>query len=822
MNNNYFATRYEEIRANAKAGDKTAMWQMWMVLRSGNKRRGIAKDVSAADDWLQKSIAAGSAVALWLLGREEEKSPCSGTMFCGKDKIKKALARTDPESYLEFAEYERMNAEASESERMGRACAALGWYRKALSAGVDPERVKDSIAWCESVGGVGEVAVGTVVRIGEKKKKIRKEAFAANASLIDIEIAEGVERIDDSAFRGCVNLKSVILPSTLREIGWEAFAACSRLETVKMAEGVVKLEDRAFEGCSSLKNVILPDSVSDVGAYVFKGCASLDHIALGPNLKSIGCDMFGDCKSLAKVDMAFGIEEIQQVAFRGCDNLMEALLPDSITKIGWSAFEGCASLKTVKLPSKLGGLDSSVFKGCLALEEIDVPSSVKEVDRMAFSGCAALQKVALHEGILKVWFNAFEGCESLTSVELPGSLISLGDECFKGCANLVAFKGPAGVKYGEGVFDACPNLPELIIESELVYTPNRAGSIVIRPGVRRIADKVFYNCAELESVSMPSTLESIGSQSFAGCSRLVSVNLPDSLKSMGEGAFEDCTSLEVVRLPPSVTQVCKRTFYRCSKLRDVNFPQTLEKIGQWAFFGCASLCEIRLPDSLEDVDIYAFAGCSSIERLEIPASVQSVHQEAFKGCVGLRRVTIAFGTLRKDDGKGIGCRVFSGCTNLEVVQIPKYVDLRTKDWFGDVPPQTIELLDEQNRTVDPASLMTDADRAFLAKYGFERSKVSYWREAGYDCYVGCRMQSPSKERTTVEIPSAIRGDDSHILVAEFYVRGSAKWYRVFERGNSKDPIESYTLQRDAKTSQYWPVFAGLCEYARSMRTKRLV
>ena len=820
MNNSYFAKRYEEIKAKAEAGDKAAMWQMWMVLRSGNKSRGIAKDASAADYWLLKSINAGSVVALWLLGREEEKSPSSGTMFCGKDKIKKAMARTDPESYLEFAEYERMNAESSESARMDRACAALGWYRKALAAGIDPERVNASIAWCESVGGVGVVAVGTVVKIGEKKKKMRKEAYAANESLVDIEIAEGVERIDDSAFRGCTNLRSVVLPATIREIGWAAFAECPKLETVRMTDGVIKLEDRAFEGCVSLKELVLPNSVSEVGAYVFQGCASIDHVVLGLNLKSIGCAMFCNCKSLAKVEVPFGVEEIQQVAFQGCENLMEVLLPDSITKIGWSAFEGCASLKTVKLPSKLGDLASSVFKGCSALDAIDVPSSLKEVDRMAFSDCTALRKVVLHEGLLKILFNAFEGCVSLTSLELPDSLISLVDECFKGCTNLVAFKGPVGVKYGERVFDGCLKLPELIIEGELVYAPNKAGSIVIRPGVRRIVDNVFYNCAKLESVSMPSTLESIGSQSFAGCSRLVSVNLPDSLKSMGDGAFAGCTSLEVVRLPPSATQVCASTFRRCSKLRDVNFPHGLEKIGRWAFFGCASLCEIRLPDSLEDVDIYAFAGCSSIEQLEIPASVQSIHEAAFENCVGLRRVTVAFGALRKDEGKGSGCRVFVGCTNVEVVQIPRYVDLGAKDWFGDASPQTIELLDEQNEIVDPASLMTDAGRAFLAKYGFERSKVSYWREAGYDCYVGCRMQAPSKERTTVEIPSAIRGEDSRILMAEFYVRGSSKWYRVFERGKGKDPIESYALQRDAKASRYWSVFAGLCEYARSMRAKR--
>lgn len=78
-------------------------------------------------------------------------------------------------------------------------------------------------------------------------------------------------RNDDShyAFRNCEDLTSVILPSTIKEIGQEAFWECKNLTLVSIPEGVTTIGDYAFYACDSLKTLILPSSIKSIGDRAF-------------------------------------------------------------------------------------------------------------------------------------------------------------------------------------------------------------------------------------------------------------------------------------------------------------------------------------------------------------------------------------------------------------------------------------------------------------------------------------------------------------------------------------------------------------------------
>ena len=51
-----------------------------------------------------------------------------------------------------------------------------------------------------------------------------------NISLKDINLPEGLERIYENAFEGCVSIESMIIPSTVTEIGRSAFEGCTNLK----------------------------------------------------------------------------------------------------------------------------------------------------------------------------------------------------------------------------------------------------------------------------------------------------------------------------------------------------------------------------------------------------------------------------------------------------------------------------------------------------------------------------------------------------------------------------------------------------------------
>ena len=70
---------------------------------------------------------------------------------------------------------------------------------------------------------------------------------------VDVEIPSNIDgmpvaSIADGAFKGAL-IRSVVIPSSVKEIGWFAFAGCSCLESATIPESVVSIGYGAFDGC---------------------------------------------------------------------------------------------------------------------------------------------------------------------------------------------------------------------------------------------------------------------------------------------------------------------------------------------------------------------------------------------------------------------------------------------------------------------------------------------------------------------------------------------------------------------------------------------
>ena len=71
--------------------------------------------------------------------------------------------------------------------------------------------------------------------------------------------------------------------------------------------------------------------------------------------------------------------------------------------------------------------------------------------------------------------------------------------------------------------------------------------------VAAIADRAFENQTRLQSVTIPSGVETVGWFAFSGCVALREVTIPESVRSISYGAFLNCNSSLVIR--------CKRDSY---------------------------------------------------------------------------------------------------------------------------------------------------------------------------------------------------------------------------------------------------------------------
>ena len=91
----------------------------------------------------------------------------------------------------------------------------------------------------------------------------------------------------------------------------------------------------------------------------------------------------------------------------------------------------------------------------------------------------------------------------------------------------------------------------------------------VRKGTRVICDGAFggicasFACSSLTSLTLPSSLQSIGDRAFAGCNSLISLTLPSSLQSIGNGVFYGCNSLTSLTLPSSLQSIGDCAFCDC-------------------------------------------------------------------------------------------------------------------------------------------------------------------------------------------------------------------------------------------------------------------
>ena len=149
------------------------------------------------------------------------------------------------------------------------------------------------------------------------------------------------------------------------------------------------------------------------------------------------------------------------------------------------------------------------------------------------------------------------------------------------------------------------------------------GAIFVFLGCSSITSHALLGCSSLTSLTLPSSLQSIGDRAFYGCKSLTSLTLPSSLQSIGYRAFQDCKSLTSLTLPSSLQSIGDSAFYGCYSLTSLTLPSSLQSIGDYAFYDCNSLTSLTLPSSLQSIGEEAFDYCKSLSTLYIPAGTEA-------------------------------------------------------------------------------------------------------------------------------------------------------------------------------------------------------
>ena len=402
--------------------------------------------------------------------------------------------------------------------------------------------------------------------------------------------------------------------------------------------------------------------------------------------------MFEDCSSLMSLDVSsFNTSNATFMydMFDGCSSLTSLDLSNfntsNVTDIGWM-FYGCSSLTSLDLSSfnTSNVTDMSrLFEDCSSLTSLDLGSfNTSNVTKMynMFSGCSSLTSLDLScfntSKVTKMEY-MFRDCSNLTTIyagnEWSTAAVTSSDNMFNGCTSLVGGMGTTydashedkayahidcgpsnpgylsrkycflenGIYYritGQNTVDVSSE-GEGFYSGEIVTIPPTVYHNGVTYQVTGIGQRAFYNCTDVDSVSIPATVTAIDNYAFYNCYNLEYVTLPAALTTIGDFAFDRCWNLRSITIPDNVTGIGIAAFMECSNLASVVIGSGVTSIGQQAFDHCTSLTSVVIPNSVTTIGKKAFYYNSNLERVVIGSGVTSIGSQAFYSCTNLRDIT---------------------------------------------------------------------------------------------------------------------------------------------------------------------------------------
>lgn len=554
-------------------------------------------------------------------------------------------------------------------------------------------------------------------------RRIGKYAYAGRPRVKCTEFNEGLEEIDEQAFRVCGYLNSwtaMNFPSTLKKLGDSAFEGCTYLVIANMEKTqLTTIPMRCYYGCTSLSAIkwpttlttirqyafyghkistrypsdtveMLPSSVVKVENYAFATATTYTNYIINLDLshvKELGMGAFAGSRIQAITWPAQEIE-IGPECFAEVKSLTVATFPDWMKTTVKGMYKGSTSIWDINF-NKVEVINNETFMNCVYIvcypnnttnptsRVLEIPSTVKAVGNNAFAGTGTWSdrrykyNLKLHEGT-EIQAGAFTNA-------------NINEVSFVGCPDIQgrAFEGTAITSI---------TLPECMtdIPDQFFYGMNNLQSITLPENLRTIGRYAFSKCTALTSITFPATLESIGEAAFkeSGLTEInwpenevsfgkdvfsqtaiTTLNIPKWMKEVPESMFSHCRSLETLTFEPrggAPLAIGKSAFNYCDKLQAIHLPDEVNALGESSFTYCFNFTELTLSPGITAIPDNCFGSCSSLTSVDL-SHVTQLGKNAFGGCYKVE--TIKF----NDSLTEIPTGAFSLCYALKELNLPRAV-----------------------------------------------------------------------------------------------------------------------------------------------------
>lgn len=493
---------------------------------------------------------------------------------------------------------------------------------------------------------------------------------------------------------------------------------------------------------------------------------------------SLSAGIFTPAQSQAAVDDGFTIGDLTYrvlteddttgtVSVSRCDrDVISVVIPSSVvndgktytvTDIGSSAFGGCFKLEGVKIPDTVTSIGTYAFSTCHLLESLTLPASVTSMGFIPFNGCDRLACV-YYEGTVPELYpssgimlnkGAFAALTSYYRAENKDSWEPLIDENNKWEERKIEcidkpVSGTKGIAYEyleneTAIVAGIGTASETdIVIPPTVENPNDGKTYI----VRSIGNSAFQGTG-ITSLTMSSSIETIGDNAFQSCTDLTKAMIGSCVKSMGENVFQDCSNLMEVYYDGYIPDI-KGEIYTNTPEELTSYYNKADKVfwenaiilGSWQNRKALCITETMIKGTegliydlfteegtvsvmgrglkLENIVIpptylmgrklftvttiakQAFS-FSTFTSIEIPDTVTTIEQFAFSDCKNFTTITLPKSVT------SMGISVFSGCSSLTSVYYRGDVpSVRLMLYGGTTPNSLISYYPEGNVTWEAA------------------------------------------------------------------------------------------------------------------------
>ncbi len=442
-----------------------------------------------------------------------------------------------------------------------------------------------------------------------------------------------IEKIGDSIFEGCTNLKAVQLNGKIKQIPARAYYGCVGITEVDLTKyydaetdkelptQVNYIGEAAFRGCSSLRSIELGDDstskIKDIKRYAFKDCPSLRSIYIPTTVIRIDPRVFensGGTVIYAKDAVSVGNEQVVRAPgwYEGSANLIKEFI--SVEKV--ADVSGKLVAEYV-IQDKPGGIDTGATDDpsdnyASLARYIDFYNTTYEVPTTIPVTVGGIVYNYNVENILKA---SFKNCDSLESIDFAAN------------SNVATIESEA--------FANTTNVKTL----DLSVTQ-----------IKSVPERAFAYGKSLTNITLPALVTEVNAEAFMSCSSLMTIDL-STVSTVGKAVFKDCASLTSVKLG-AVTTFAPQLFYNASNLNSITVDNIakITKIEERAFYGCKALNETNFPTSaltaLKTIGKEAFYGCSGYTIIHIGNKLETIGDKAFAGCTSLAKFTTDAGSTK--------------------------------------------------------------------------------------------------------------------------------------------------------------------------------